>query len=221
MFQEKPDLRKSGFLFMMMIMNDEEEKIEHTEEDDAFEDVSFVDSTEDGDELPAKDIVKKLRDDLKTVRKEKEEYLTGWQRAKADYVNLQKESESRYKELSNTVKSNMVEDLLPVLDSFNMAMGNKDAWEKVDANWRNGVEYIHKQFLQVLADNNVTAIDQVDATFDPKLHESIETISTEDESKDHKIAQVVQTGYKIGLSTGSGQARVIRPARVKVWEFKK
>ena len=215
MFQEKSDLRKSGFLFMMMAMSDEEIKKEmNIEDNDAFEDVSFVDSTEDGDELPTKDIVKKLREDLKTIRKEKEEYLTGWQRAKADYVNLQKDSDAKYKELRTMVTGNMVEDLLPVLDSFNMAMGNKEAWEKVDANWRNGVEYIHQQFLRVLADNNVTALDQVDVMFDPMLHESIETIPTDDESKDHKIAQVVQTGYKIG-------ERVIRPARVKVWEFKK
>ncbi len=196
-------------------MNDDEIK-DHTDvhDEDAFEDVSFVDSTEDGDELPTKDIVKKLRADLKLARKEKEEYLTGWQRAKADYVNLQKDSDAKYKEIRTMVTGNMVEDLLPVLDSFNMAMGNTEAWNKVEANWRNGVEYIHKQFLQVLADNNVTALDQVDVMFDPTLHESIETIPTDDESKDHKIAQVVQTGYKIG-------ERVIRPARVKVWEFKK
>lgn len=208
-------MRKSGFLFMMMAMSDEEIKNEmNIEENDAFEDVSFVDSTEDGDELPTKDIVKKLREENKTLRKEKEEYLTGWQRAKADYVNLQKDSDAKYKELRTMVTGNIVEDLLPVLDSFNMAMGNKDAWDKVDANWRNGVEYIHQQFLRVLTDNNVTALDQIDVMFDPMLHESIETIPTDDESKDHKIAQVVQTGYKIG-------DKVIRPARVKVYEFKK
>ena len=190
MFQEKSDLRKSVFLFMMMAMSDEEIKNEmNIEENDAFEDVSFVDSTEDGDELPTKDIVKKLREENKTLRKEKEEYLTGWQRAKADYVNLQKDSDAKYKELRTMVTGNMVEDLLPVLDSFNMAMGNKEAWEKVDANWRNGVEYIHQQFLRVLADNNVTALDQIDVMFDPMLHESIETIPTDDESKDHKIQE--------------------------------
>lgn len=193
-------------------MNEQDEIKEPKDinDEDAFEDVSFVDSTEDGDELPTKDIVKKLREDLKTARKEKEEYLTGWQRAKADYVNLQKDSDAKYKELRTMVTGNMVEDLLPVLDSFNMAMGNREAWEKVDANWRNGVEYIHQQFLRVLADNNVTAIDQVDVMFDPMLHESIETLPTDDESKDHKIAQVVQTGYKIG-------EKIIRPARVKIY----
>ncbi len=195
------------------MINEDEIKTEDTNTD-TFEDVEFVESNEDGDELPTKDIVKKLRSDLKSCRKEKEEYLTGWQRAKADYVNLQKDTDSRVKDIKTLVTSNLIEDLLPALDSFDMAMGNKDAWEKVDANWRNGIEYIRAQFARVLEDNNVTAINQVDALFDPSLHESIETIPTEDESQDHKIAQVVQTGYKIG-------ERVIRPARVKVWEFKK
>ena len=64
-------------------MNDEEDKKEINPDDD-FEDVSFVESTEDGDELPTKDVAKKLREEIKKLQKEKEEYLTGWQRAKAD-----------------------------------------------------------------------------------------------------------------------------------------
>jgi molecular chaperone GrpE len=95
-----------------------------------------------------------------------------------------------------------------------MAMSNKEAWEKVDKNWRQGIEYIHSKFLQALADNNVTAIGKVGDKFDPMLHESIESIPTDDESKDHTIEKVIQAGYKIG-------ERVIRPARVNIFEFKK
>lgn len=59
-------------------------------DDDGLSDMTYVESTEDGDALSSKDFTKKLREELKVLRKEKEEYLTGWQRAKADYVNLQK-----------------------------------------------------------------------------------------------------------------------------------
>lgn len=180
---------------------------------ESFTDIEFIESNEDGDELPAKDIVKKLRTDLKLCRKEKEEYLTGWQRAKADYVNLQKDTDSKIKDIKALVTSNFVEDLLPALDSFDMAMGNREAWEKVDANWRNGIEYIRAQFARVLEDNNVTAINQTGVVFDPNLHESIETIETDDKSKDHTIVDIVQSGYKIG-------DRIIRPARVKVYTLK-
>jgi molecular chaperone GrpE len=187
-------------------MKDEEEK--------EFEDVTFVESTEDGDALPQKDVVKKLREDLKTTRKEKEEYLTGWQRAKADYVNLQKEMAELRSNSSLIAKEKMAKNFLPVLDSFDMAFANKEAWEKVDPNWRMGVEYIFQQFMTALSESGIEKIDNIDVTFDPNLHQSIETIPTDNEAKDHTIEKVLQAGYKIG-------DRMIRPARVTVWEFKK
>ena len=187
---------------------------ENKENNEPFEDVVFVDSTEDGDVLPTKDIVKKLREEVKKLQKEKEEYLTGWQRAKADYVNLQKDEESKRKELRNFVTLGLVEDLLPALDSFDMAFSNKEAWEKVDANWRSGVEYIRNQFIGAIESYGVSKIDQVNVAFDHNLHEAIETIITDDISKDHTVASVTQSGYKIS-------DKVIRPARVKVYEYKK
>ena len=187
---------------------------ENKENNEPFEDVVFVDSTEDGDVLPTKDIVKKLREEVKKLQKEKEEYLTGWQRAKADYVNLQKDEESKRKELRNFVTLGLVEDLLPALDSFDMAFSNKEAWEKVDANWRSGVEYIRNQFIGAIESYGVSKIDQVNVAFDHNLHEAIETIVTDDINKDHTVASVTQSGYKIS-------DKVIRPARVKVYEYKK
>lgn len=191
-------------------MNDEEIK---NEENEPFEDVTFVDSTEDGDALPTKDIVKKLREDLKKVRAEKEEYLTGWQRAKADYVNLQKEADVKFVRGKELGIEELADSLLPALDAFDMAMSNKAVWESVDKNWRQGIEYIHSKFLQALADNKVTVIGEIGDKFDPMLHEAIESIPTDDESKDHTIKSIVQSGYKIG-------ERVIRPARVKIYEHK-
>jgi molecular chaperone GrpE len=187
---------------------------ENNTQNEEFEDVTFVESTEDGGALPTKDVVKKLREDLKQARTEKEEYLTGWQRAKADYVNLQKElTEVRTSSVS-LGKEKAIEAILPALDSFSMAMGNKDAWEKVDATWRTGVEYIYNQLLQGLADAGVASIGTVGEKFDPMLHEAIENIATDEESKDNTISSVIQKGYKIG-------ERIIRPARVTVFECKK
>jgi len=206
-----PFAKKGYFLYTRNAMTEETNTT--NENNEIFEDVTFVDSTEDGDVLPTKDVVKKLREEIKKLRAEKEEYLTGWQRAKADYVNLQKEEEGKRKEMRGFIMGTLVEDLLPVLDSFDMAFANKEAWEKVDPNWRNGVEYIHQQFLRVLGDNNVTPINQTGVSFEPTIHESVETVPTDDQSKDHTIATVIQSGYKMG-------ERVIRPARVKVWEKK-
>ena len=209
----------SGFLYTVLTMNEDEIKNdlpsgEAGENNDHFEDVTFVDSTEDGDALPTKDIVKKLRDDLKKARADKEEYLTGWQRAKADYVNLQKEMDQVRSNTSLVTKEKIVESLLPSIDSFDMAMANKQAWETVDKNWRTGVEYIYQQIITGLSDVGVEIIDKTGIPFDPNLHQSIESIPTDDQSKDHTIEKVIQAGYKIG-------ERVIRPARVNIFEYKK
>lgn len=190
-------------------MNEEDIKNE-----DNFEDLTFVESTDDGEALPTKDVVKKLREEIKTLRKEKEDYLTGWQRAKADYVNLQKEADVKFSRGKELGIEELADSLFPALDAFDMAMSNKEAWEAVDKNWRQGIEYIHSKFLQALADNSVTVIGKLGEKFDPNLHESIESVQTDDESKDHIIEKIIQAGYKIG-------ERVIRPARVNIFEYKK
>lgn len=187
---------------------------ENSEINEIEDDVSFVDSTEDGEALPTKDIVKKLKEELKVCRKEKEEYLTGWQRAKADYINLQRDHGESHTRSSVITKEKFMNNILPALDSFDIAFTNKENWEKVDKNWRIGVEYIYTQLIKGLEDAGVEKIDKVDIVFDPSIHESIEIIETDDENKDHKIERIVQTGYKIGH-------KIIRPAKVNIYEFKK
>jgi molecular chaperone GrpE len=75
------------------------------------------------------------------------------------------------------------------------------------------VEYIHKQFAQVLENYGVTKINEIGVPFNPTLHESIGSIDTDEKDLDHTIASITQSGYKIG-------DKVIRPARVKVYESK-
>ena len=175
-------------------------------------DLEFVESDEEGNPISKKDIEKKLRSDLKICHKEKDEYLTGWQRSKADYINLQKElnqvrSDSRY-----FAKEEVINSMLPALDSFDMAFGNKEAWEKVDENWRKGIEYIYQQFTKSLEDLNVSKINEVNIDFDPNIHEPMDTVETEEKDLDHKIANIIQAGYKM-------QDKIIRPARVTVYKF--
>ncbi len=197
------------------IVNDDiNETLNDKELSDDFVDLQFVESTEDGDSLPTKDISKKLREELKICRREKEEYLTGWQRAKADYINLQKESEQIRSNTSIFTKERIINDFLPAIDSFDMAFENKEAWEKVDKNWRMGVEYIHLQFIKVLSDLGIDKIETIGILFDPNIHNSVEIVETDDESKDHTIEKIVQVGYKMG-------ERIIRPASVRIYEYKK
>ena len=186
----------------------------NTTEETVLDDVVFEDTAEGEGEVFSKDKIKKLREDLKAAQKEKTDYLTNWQKERADFINYKKAEDDRKKQTLDFAREQFVEELLPVLDGYDMAFSNKEAWEKVEKNWRMGVEYIHQQLIRVLFDNGVTEIAPREGDVsDPALHDMIETVATEDPAKDHTVAQVMQKGYKM-------KDRVMRPARVKIWECK-
>jgi len=192
-------------------MADEEEKKEEAmpePEDDVVE----FEFNDDGEE-DLKKTLKKLRADLKLAKKEKEEYLNGWQKERADFANYKKDEETRRMMFSESVRERIIGRFLSVADSFNMAFANKEAWEKVDPNWRKGVEYIYSQMSGIFEEYGVKPIGEVEESFDPNIHESIDVVATDKKENNHKIAEVIQKGYKLG-------ERVIRPARVNVFEYK-
>ena len=156
----------------------------------------------------------KLKKEIKKLKKEKKEYLEGWQRARADLANLKKQHETEKKIFTTLGREAFLLDILPIIDNFEAAFSNKEAWEKVDKNWRIGVEYIYKQFIQKLEDNGVEKIGKIGEKFDEKIHSATENIVTNDKNKDHTVAEIVQSGYKLG-------EKIVREAKVKVFEFKK
>lgn len=184
--------------------NEDEVILEHDEEPDVeFEEFGATD----------KDKIKKLRDQLKDSQKKSAENMDGWQRALADYANLKKDSAEQVKELKGYVLESFIEELFPVLDSFDMAMKNKETWESVNENWRKGIEYIYIQLTTILSNNQVEVVGNVGEKFNPDLHVAIEEIETDDEKKDHTVSDVIQKGYK-------GMKSVIRPAKVKIYKFR-
>ena len=189
-------------------MKDEEEKeLDNVDSPEVLE----FEFNEDGEE-DLKKTIKKLRDDLKVIKAEKEEYLTGWQKERADFANFKRLEGDRRASYKEVVEEHILTRFLSVLDSFNMAFQNKEAWEKVDASWRTGVEYIYAQFNTIFEEYGIKEIGEVGESFDPHLHHSIEATATDKQEDDHKISFVVQKGYKLG-------ERVVRPARVKVFEY--
>ena len=175
-------------------------------------DIVEFEFNEDGEE-DLKKTLKKLRADLKACKKEKEEFLTGWQKERADFINYKKEEDNRKALFSEAMRERILTRFLSVLDSFAMAFANKDAWENVDPNWRRGIEHIHSQLDAVFEEYGVKPVGEVGETFDPNIHQSIDLVSSTQKELDHKIAEVVQKGYKLG-------ERILRPARVNVYEHK-
>ena len=176
------------------------------------DEVLFEEEEEEAAAGDAKTKLKKLRDELKTCHTEKGEYLAGWQRAKADLVNERRDEEARHADLVRFGQEKLLIDIISVLDSFEQAIGNKEAWEKVDQNWRKGVEYIYSQLLTVLTHYGGRPFDPSGESFDPSLHDSLETVPVAAPEKDHMIVEVLQKGYLLN-------DKVLRPAKVKVGTF--
>ena len=177
-----------------------------TREDALYsEDLQF--ESEEDLESPAL-ALKKLREKLRSCEKEKKEYLDGWQRMRADFANVRKDEETRRGEMIKIASEGLVDDLLPVLDSFTMAFSNKEAWEKVDANWRKGVEYIYAQMYSVLESRGLTSIGEIGEQTDPRLHVAIEEVPATRDEEVGTVSEVIQKGYRL-------HSKVIRPAKVK------
>lgn len=167
---------------------------------------------ENGDENQVA-LVKKLREKLKETQAKADEYLAGWQKERAEGVNLRKRLEEEKRDFAKFAKEDIATEIIPVLDSFESAFKNKEAWEKVDKNWRIGVEYIHTQLVNVLQNHGVTVVNPQGEMFDPQRDEAVGTIETSDHSEDHKIIEVLSVGYKL-------QDRLIRAPKVKIGEYK-
>lgn len=165
-------------------------------------------------EESAEETIKRLRLKLKKASDEKQEYLSGWQRAKADFINARKRDEESQKEFIKYANESLIAELIPVLESFNMAMGNKDSWEKVDKNWRTGVEYIFNQLKKALEERGLVELNPVGDRFDPNRDEAVEHVLVEDEKQDHIVISVIQKGYSLNN-------KVIKAPKVVVGEYKK
>ena len=154
-------------------------------------------SASGGEESTALDSLKRLREKLKKCVSEKQQYLDGWQRTKADFINYKKDEGERKGELVKFAKEDFIQRALPVLDSFNMA-------RKSDS-WNDGIEQIFKQFLSILKKEGVEEINPKGEDFNPNLHEAVEVV----DGPEGKIVEVIQSGYSLN-------GKIIRPARVKV-----
>src|ERR1035437_10572578 len=181
-------------------LDETKEKENITPEDNS--EVLEFEFNEDGEE-DLKKTLKKFRADLKTCKKENYElnatsieYLTGWQKERAEFANYRKQEDDRKMMFSESVRERILSRFLTVIDSFNMAFANREAWEKVDENWRKGVEYLYTQMNTIFEEYGVKAIGETGEAFDPNIHQSIDVVETDKKEQDHTVAVVIQKGYK-------------------------
>lgn len=142
--------------------------------------------------------------ELIKCKRERDEYLDGWKRAKADLINHKKEETKRFEAISKFSQEILIRDLINVLDSFDLALSTLEKEGKAEK----GVYLIRAQTEDILKANGLERIIvSVGQQFDPSLQEAIAAIESDKPSG--TVIEEVERGY---LLCG----KLIRPARVKV-----
>jgi len=150
---------------------------------------------------------KDLQEKLKECEKMRAEYLVGWQRARADFLNYKKEETKKMDEFLKYANLGIILKILSILDNFYLAEKKMPESFKEDENIK-GLFQIKNQILDFLKNQGVEEIKSFGQKFDPNLHEAVEIIKGGDKETD-KIIKEIQKGYKL-------YDKVIRPAKVRV-----
>jgi len=160
--------------------------------------------------------LKTLKTKLKESEEKNRDLLEEMQRGKADFLNGKRRLEDERARDKTRLTISHVEKLLPLCDSFYLAMLDKETWGKADDKWRKGVEGILSQLNSVIASYNVTSFDPTGTTFDHNRHEALAQVPVTEESQNNQVISVIQLGYEIEIN---GSKELIRPARVTVGEY--
>lgn len=151
--------------------------------------------------------IQSLKEKNARLEDEKRDALEQLASAKADFLNAKKRLEEEKLRGIERQKIKDIEALLPLCDSFRMAMADKEAWEAADERWRKGVEGIHGQLQQILQMHNVTSIDPTGEPFNPELHDALSAIESDQDTD--TVIETMQLGYKMGDT-------IIRHAKVVI-----
>ncbi len=148
-----------------------------------------------------------LQKELEETRQKAEEYLDGWQRARAEFANYKKRVEREQEQIYQNAAGQILKRYLEILDDMERALKNRPQ-EGYGAEWAEGIELIYRKLMNILENEGIKTMEVEGQFFDPNLHEAI----TSEESENHKsgeIIEVLQRGYLLG-------DKVLRPALVRV-----
>jgi len=163
-----------------------------------------------GDVAGAQAKVKKLREQLKEAQQKGAEYLDGWQRCKADAINGRKEALADAARRAAREKLSLIEDIIPVLDSFDMAAGS-ESWAEVSDGFRTGMEQVRNQLLDVLSRHGIERFGKIGEIFDPRLHEAVQEVE-DVAGETHSIIKILRYGYRSGDSVLRAAQVIIKSA---------
>jgi molecular chaperone GrpE len=143
---------------------------------------------------------------LSKLESERDDYRDMLKRVQAEFENYRKRMIKEQTAFVDRATSDLVDQLLPVLDSFELALKNADAAGADAESVRKGVELVYAELLGVLEKAGLSRIEAEGKPFDPNVHEAV---MQEEGDGEPVVSDVLRTGYTL-------KGRVLRPAMVKV-----
>lgn len=143
--------------------------------------------------------------DTEKLKAERDNLFDRLARLQAEFDNFRKRANKENSDYRDFALAEAARSLLPVIDNFSLALKNAGSNPE---DFRKGVELIHKQLLDSLQKMNVQRVPAQGQPFDPRFHEAIEMVDSNDVEDNH-VLEELQPGYKI-------KDRLLRPAMVRV-----
>ena len=138
------------------------------------------------------------------IKKDRDEYLEGWQRERADFANYKKDMQNYIDEIRKNSKKEVLIDMLPIFDNIDLII--KHIPQNIidqEQDWYRGVEFVYSEFEKCLLDVGLKEIEcEVGKEFDPSFHEVLE-------GEGAIISSVIVKGYTLN-------GTVIRHSKVMV-----
>jgi molecular chaperone GrpE len=148
--------------------------------------------------------LEQLQTEFEQLKKERDALIDRLARLQAEFENARKRAEKEKADFRDYATASVVEQFLPVLDNFELALKSTGSLEQL----KTGVELIVKQMEEILRGMQVQPIAAVGEEFDPRHHEAMGSVEREDLPDQH-VAEEVRRGYRL-------REKLIRPALVRV-----
>jgi len=191
--------------------SDEEKKMKRKSKGDGDYIKELMENETLSDNVLAKELLREmelLKDEIKEFKKSENDHIDRIKRMQADYENYRKRTIKEQSEIIKRANKDLIEKLLPVLDSFDSALEIGESSGKDDDEFFRGLKMIYEKLLDVLKNEGLKIIAPVGEEFDPHTCEAAVTEAS-DKVEDHHIISVLRKGYMLN-------DYVIRPAVVKV-----
>jgi molecular chaperone GrpE len=163
-----------------------------------------AEAASEGETNSGEAVANHLQGEIDRLKGERDQLVDRLARLQAEFENARKREARERADFRDFAVSGAVEQFLPVLDNFQLALGSAGSVEQL----RTGIELIVKQMEDVLRALNVQPVETVGVRFDPRVHEALESVDRTD-LPDHQVLEEVRRGYRI-------RDRLLRPALVRI-----